>query len=200
MRGILIVISGPAGVGKGTVVSKILERNPEIKLSISKTTRNPRFNEVNGVNYFFTSKEEFIRDIEEDNLLEYAEYNNNFYGTPKDFVFNMLNEGFDVILEIETKGALDVKKRFPDSILIFILPPSMNELYKRLKGRGTETDDEILSRMKIAENEIKKIYQYDYFVINDSIDKTVFAIENIIFAEKQRTKRFDLNSFISGVN
>lgn len=195
-EGLLIVISGPAGVGKGTVVGKLLERNPNIKLSISKTTRKPRPGEKEGVNYFFVSRQQFEDDIKNDNLLEYAEYNNNYYGTPKDFVLETLKKGFDVILEIETQGALKVKSTFEDAVLIFILPPSMEELYKRLKKRATETEDEIEARLNIARGEIRLLPKYDYCVVNDDVDKAVEAIEKIIEVEKLRTRRFDVQSFL----
>lgn len=195
-QGLLIVISGPAGVGKGTVVGRLLERNPNIKLSISKTTRKPRPGEKEGINYFFVSREQFEDDIKNNNLLEYAEYNNNFYGTPKDFVLETLEKGFDVILEIETQGALKVKSAFEDAILIFILPPSMEELYKRLKKRATETEEEIEARLNIARGEIKFLPKYDYCIVNDEVDKAVEKIEKIIEVEKLRTKRFDLQSFL----
>ncbi|WP_271629792.1 guanylate kinase [Caldicellulosiruptor sp. DIB 104C] len=195
-EGLLIVISGPAGVGKGTVVGKLLERNPNIKLSISKTTRKPRPGEREGVNYFFVSRQQFEDDIKNHNFLEYAEYNNNYYGTPKDFVLETLKNGFDVILEIETKGALQVKSTFEDAVLIFILPPSMKELYNRLKKRATETEEEIEARLNIARGEIRLLPKYDYCVINDNVDKAVEAIEKIIEVEKLRTRRFDVQSFL----
>ncbi|ABP67671.1 guanylate kinase [Caldicellulosiruptor changbaiensis] len=195
-EGLLIVISGPAGVGKGTVVGKLLERNPNIKLSISKTTRKPRPGEREGVNYFFVSRQQFEDDIKNDNFLEYAEYNNNYYGTPKDFVLETLKNGFDVILEIETQGALQVKSTFEDAVLIFILPPSMKELYNRLKKRATETEEEIEARLNIARGEIRLLPKYDYCVINDNVDKAVEAIEKIIEVEKLRTRRFDVQSFL----
>ncbi|MEZ0535784.1 guanylate kinase [Caldicellulosiruptoraceae bacterium PP1] len=196
MKGVLYIISGPAGVGKGTIVSNLIKKNSNLKLSISKTTRKPRFNEIDGVNYFFTTKEDFEKEIKEGNFLEYAIYNNNYYGTPKDFVLKTLNEGHDVILEIETQGALSVKQNFDDSVLIFILPPSLTELKNRLYKRGTETDDEINARLNIAQKEIEKIHLYDYFIINDYLDNAVDIVEKIIIAEKQRTKRFDVKQFL----
>ncbi|WAM32597.1 guanylate kinase [Caldicellulosiruptor naganoensis] len=195
-EGLLIVISGPAGVGKGTVVGRLLERNPNIKLSISKTTRKPRPDEKEGISYFFVSREQFEDDIKNDNLLEYAEYNNNYYGTPKDFVLETLKKGFDVILEIETQGALKIKSKFEDAVLIFMLPPSMQELYNRLKKRATETEEEIEARMNIARGEIKLLPKYDYCVVNDDVDKAVEAIEKIIEVEKLKTRRFDIQSFL----
>ncbi|ADQ04419.1 guanylate kinase [Caldicellulosiruptor owensensis OL] len=195
-NGLLIVISGPAGTGKGTVVGKLLEKNPNIKLSISKTTRKPRPGEKEGVNYFFVSREQFEEEIKNERFLEYAEYNNNYYGTPKDFVLESLRKGFDVILEIETKGALKIKKAFSDAVLIFLLPPSLEELHRRLIKRGTESEDEIKTRLEIAKNEIKLVSEYDYCVINDDVDNAVEKIQKIIEVEKLRSKRFDIQSFL----
>jgi len=195
-NGLLIVISGPAGTGKGTVVGKLLEKNPNIKLSISKTTRKPRPGEKEGVNYFFVSREQFEEEIKNERFLEYAEYNNNYYGTPKDFVFEALEKGFDVILEIETKGALQIKKVFSDAVLIFLLPPSIEELYKRLVKRGTESEDEIKARLEIAKNEIKLVPEYDYCVINDNVDDAAEKIQKIIEVEKLKSRRFDIQSFL----
>jgi len=195
-NGLLIVISGPAGTGKGTVVGKLLEKNPNIKLSISKTTRKPRPGEKEGVNYFFVSREQFEEEIKNERFLEYAEYNNNYYGTPKDFVFETLEKGFDVILEIETKGALQIKKVFSDAVLIFLLPPSIEELYKRLVKRGTESEDEIKARLEIAKNEIKLVPEYDYCVINDNVDDATEKIQKIIEVEKLKSRRFDIQRFL----
>ncbi|ACM60136.1 guanylate kinase [Caldicellulosiruptor bescii] len=195
-EGLLIVISGPAGTGKGTVVGRLLEKNPNIKLSISKTTRKPRPGEKEGVNYFFVSREQFEEEIKNERFLEYAEYNNNYYGTPKDFVFEALGKGYDVILEIETKGALQIKKVFSDAVLIFLLPPSIEELYKRLVKRGTESEDEIRARLEIAKNEIKLVPEYDYCVINDNVDDAAEKIQKIIEVEKLKSRRFDIQSFL----
>ncbi|ADQ40532.1 guanylate kinase [Caldicellulosiruptor acetigenus I77R1B] len=195
-EGLLIVISGPAGTGKGTVVGKLLEKNPNIKLSISKTTRKPRPGEKEGVNYFFVSREQFEEEIKNERFLEYAEYNNNYYGTPKDFVFEALEKGFDVILEIETQGALKIKKAFSDAVLIFLLPPSIEELYRRLVKRGTESEDEIKARLEIAKNEIKLVPEYDYCVINDNVDDAAEKIQKIIEVEKLKSRRFDIQSFL----
>ena len=195
-EGLLIVISGPAGTGKGTVVGRLLEKNPNIKLSISKTTRKPRPGEKEGVNYFFVSREQFEEEIKNERFLEYAEYNNNYYGTPKDFVFEALEKGFDVILEIETQGALKIKKAFSDAVLIFLLPPSIEELYKRLVKRGTESEDEIRARLEIAKNEIKLVPEYDYCVINDNVDDAAEKIQKIIEVEKLKSRRFDIQSFL----
>lgn len=182
-KGLLIVLSGPSGVGKGTVCSALRPRIPELIYSVSATTRSPRAGEQDGVNYFFKSHEEFRKMIEEDELLEYAEYVGNFYGTPRDFVERTLESGRDIILEIEVQGALKVKEKFPEGIFVFLLPPSMDELKDRIRGRGTEQDDIINHRMTVAEDEISLMRHYDYAVVNDEIDLACKRIESIIIAE-----------------
>lgn len=182
-KGLLIVLSGPSGVGKGTVCSALRPRMPELIYSVSATTRNPRAGEVDGVNYFFKTKEEFTRMIAEDQLLEHAEYVGNCYGTPRDFVEQTLAGGRDVILEIEVQGALQVKEKFPEGIFVFLLPPSMDELKDRIRGRGTENSDVIDHRMSVAEDEISLMRHYDYAVVNDEIDLACRRIESIIIAE-----------------
>ena len=164
-RGRLVVVSGPSGVGKGTVLKYVLERD-DFVYSVSATTRNPREGEVDGVNYFFISRDKFEDMIAKNELIEYAEYNGNYYGTPKFFVEKMLSEGKNVILEIEVKGAMQVKKVMPDATFIFIAPESREILEARLRGRGTETEDVIAGRLGIAENEIKACLMYDYIAIN----------------------------------
>lgn len=164
-RGRLVVVSGPSGVGKGTVLKYVLERD-DFVYSVSATTRNPREGELDGVNYFFMSRDKFEEMITNGELIEYAEYNGNYYGTPKFFVEEMLASGKNVILEIEVKGAMQVKKVMPDATFIFIAPESREILEARLRGRGTETDDVIAGRLKIAENEIKACLMYDYIAIN----------------------------------
>ena len=164
-RGRLVVVSGPSGVGKGTVLKYVLERD-DFVYSVSATTRSPRDGEVNGVNYFFITRDDFEKMIENGELIEYAEYNGNYYGTPKFFVESMLSQGKNVILEIEVKGAMQVKKVMPDATFIFIAPESREILENRLRGRGTETDDVIAGRLKIAENEIKACLMYDYIAVN----------------------------------
>jgi len=148
------------------------------------------------VNYFFVSREQFEEEIKNENFLEYAEYNNNYYGTPKDFVLESLRKGFDVILEIETKGALKIKKAFSDAVLIFLLPPSLEELHRRLVKRGTESEDEIKARLEIAKNEIKLVPEYDYCIINDNVDDAAEKIQKIIEVEKLKSRRFDIQSFL----
>ncbi|GAC41657.1 guanylate kinase [Paenibacillus popilliae ATCC 14706] len=179
----MIVLSGPSGVGKGTICKSLLKRLPELIYSVSATTRQPRLGEVDGVNYFFKSRVEFLDMIENDKLLEHAEYVGNYYGTPRDFVEQTLNEGQDIILEIEVQGALKVKEKFPNGIFIFLLPPSLDELEERIRGRGTENDAVIDHRMTAAVEEMAMMANYDYAVVNDEIDLACKRIESIIIAE-----------------
>ncbi len=184
-KGLLFVISGPSGVGKGTICKKLLERRREIKLSVSVTTRAPRPGEVEGVNYFFRSEEQFQAMIERDEFLEYmCVFGKNHYGTPKAYVAEQMAKGNDVILEIDVKGALKVKKRCPNAVMIFIAPPSMEALKKRLIGRGTETKEAVERRFAEAVKEMAKVSEYDYVVVNDSLDKAVRDTESIIVAER----------------
>jgi len=164
--GKLFVFSGPSGAGKGTICKKLLEENKELALSISMTTRAPRNGEVEGVSYFFTDKETFQKRIEAGELLEYAEVYGNYYGTPKGPVVDKLKKGIDVILEIDMQGALKVKENYPDGVFVFILPPSMAELRKRLTGRGTETEEAIELRLGETLKELSYIEKYDYCVVN----------------------------------
>ena len=187
-KGILLIISGPSGAGKGTVVSKLKEKSG-YSLSISATTRKPRQNEIDGVHYFFKSKEEFEKMIEDKKLLEYADFCGNYYGTPTDFVNKRIENNKTVILEIEIQGALQVKSIYPEAVLIFLTPPSMDELEKRLVGRATETPEKIELRLKRAVEEIDNIDKYDYIVINDSVERAVVDIEHIVKAEKMKAKR-----------
>jgi guanylate kinase len=182
-KGLLIILSGPSGVGKGTVCTALRPKMPQLVYSVSATTRAPRAGEENGVNYFFKSREQFADMIEGDQLLEYAEYVGNYYGTPRDFVERTLESGRDIILEIEVQGALKVKDKFPEGIFVFLLPPSMDELKDRIRGRGTEHPDVINHRMSVAEDEIGLIRHYDYAVVNDEIDLACKRIESIIIAE-----------------
>lgn len=182
-KGLLIILSGPSGVGKGTVCSALRPKMPDLIYSVSATTRSPRAGEEDGVNYFFKSREEFLSMIEADQLLEYAEYVGNYYGTPRDFVERTLESGKDIILEIEVQGALKVKEKFPEGIFVFLLPPSMDELKDRIRGRGTEHPDVINHRMSVAEDEISLMQHYDYAVVNDEIDLACKRIESIIIAE-----------------
>ncbi|MBO2944966.1 guanylate kinase [Paenibacillus sp. F411] len=182
-KGLLIVLSGPSGVGKGTVCSALRTRMPELIYSVSATTRQPRLGEVDGTNYFFKDREQFLSMIEHDQLLEYAEYVGNYYGTPRDFVEETLAKGKDIILEIEVQGALKVKEKFPDGIFIFLTPPSLDELKDRIVGRGTESQAVIDHRMSVAVDELDLIRHYDYAVVNDEINQACKRIESIIIAE-----------------
>lgn len=179
-KGKLFVISGSSGVGKGTLISLLLKNNSKIMLSISHTTRAPRQGEVDGVNYFFRTKEEFQKSIEENAFLEWAQYSDNFYGTKRKFVERKLNEGFDLILEIDTQGALKVKEQMPDAILIFILPPSLKDLENRLRGRKTETEEAIQKRLNFVESEMKNLSLYDYQIVNDDLQMALEKLKGII--------------------
>ena len=189
-KGILIVVSGFSGSGKGTLMKELLTRYPDTyALSISATTRSPREGEVDGREYFFVSKDEFEKMIAKGELIEYAKYVENYYGTPRDYVEKKLDEGKDVILEIEIQGALNVKKMFPDTLLLFVTPPSAEELRKRLVGRGTETMDVIESRMDRACEEAEGMQNYDYLIVNDSLDRCVEEMHSIIRGEHRRSSR-----------
>ncbi len=181
-KGLLIVVSGFAGSGKGTLMKRLVEDYEGYALSVSMTTRKPRPGEVHGREYFFVSKEEFEQKIETGGLIEYASYVENYYGTPRDYVEEQMAAGKDVILEIEIQGALKVKERFPESVLIYVLPPSVKELYRRLKNRGTETEDVIRKRMSRAAEESGVIERYDYIVINDEVEGSVRRLHNLIEA------------------
>lgn len=180
---LLIVISGPSGAGKGTVVNQLI-KDGNYALSISATTRNPRPGEENGISYFFKTKDEFEQLIKDNKLLEYAQFCDNYYGTPKEYVDKKISEGDNVILEIEVQGALQVKKNRPETILIFMIPPTLYELRKRLTERGTETPEVIEQRLLRAEEEIELVNEYDYLVINDTIENAVEQIKVIVQAEK----------------
>lgn len=188
-KGVLLVISGPSGAGKGTICKALLEKHKDIYLSVSATTREPREGEVHGVNYFFTNKEDFLKKVEEGDFLEHAEVYGNYYGTPKSSVQKMLDEGRDVILEIDIQGALKVKENCEEGIFIFILPPSMEELKQRIIKRGSETPESLMTRFKSAYKEINYISKYNYAVVNDEIDTAVSKLEAIIAAEKCRVDR-----------
>ncbi len=189
-RGLLIVLSGPSGVGKGTVCSELRRRHADLVYSVSATTRKPREGEQDGVNYFFKTHDEFRRMIAEDALLEYAEYVGNYYGTPRDFVERTLAAGKDIILEIEVQGALKVKEKFPEGVFVFLLPPSLGELKQRITGRGTETQSVIDHRLSVAVEEMNLLYHYDYAVVNDRIDSACERIAAIMTAEHCKRERF----------
>lgn len=179
-RGILTVISGFSGSGKGTMMKELVAKYDNYALSVSATTRSPRQGEVDGVDYFFKTKDEFKKMIEEKQLLEYACYVENYYGTPKDYVEKCLDEGKNVLLEIEIQGALNIKKMMPEAVLIFILPPSAEELKRRLVGRGTETMDVIEARLSRAKEESEGIEEYDYVLVNDDLNESVAALDSLI--------------------
>uniref|UniRef100_UPI003FEE6924 guanylate kinase n=1 Tax=Roseburia sp. TaxID=2049040 RepID=UPI003FEE6924 len=189
-KGILTVVSGFSGAGKGTIMKELLKRHSDTyALSISATTRNPRPGETDGVEYFFRTREEFEQMIAEDALIEYAQYVGNYYGTPKAYVEEQLLAGKNVILEIEIQGALKVKEKFPDTLLLFVTPPSAEELKNRLVGRGTETMDVVMSRLNRANEEAEGIEQYDYLVINDVLEDAVEEVHQIIQNEHYRVSR-----------
>ena len=176
----LFVISGSSGVGKGTVIKEFLNKHSDFKLSVSCTTRQPREGEVHGKNYFFLSREEFLKRVENNEFLEWAEFSGNIYGTQKAYVEEKLALGKNMILEIDTKGALNVKKIMPEAILIFILPPSFEELEARLRGRHTETEEAIQKRLESTKLEMENSKQFDYQVVNDSIENAVKSLEDIM--------------------
>lgn len=178
--GRLVLYSGCSGVGKGTILKELMKRDESIKLSVSNTTRAPRPDEVDGVDYNFVTKEEFEKVIEEDGYLEYAKYCDNYYGTPIDQVNDMLTQGYNVVLEIEVKGGLQVMENFPDILSIFIVPPSLEVLEERLRGRGTEDESAIKKRLKEVEHEIKYKDRYKHIVVNDKLEDAVEEIYGII--------------------
>ena len=189
-KGILIVVSGFSGAGKGTLMKELLARYPEdYALSISATTRNPREGEENGREYFFKTKDEFEKMIAKGELIEYAKYVENYYGTPRDYVESRLAEGKDVILEIEIQGALKVTETFPDTLRLFVTPPTAEELRSRLVGRGTETMDVIESRMRRACEEAEGMDRYDYLIVNDDLGECVERMHSIIRGEHDRSFR-----------
>ncbi|MDO5689381.1 MAG: guanylate kinase [Tissierellia bacterium] len=185
-RGFLLVLSGPSGVGKGRVCDALRQTDADILYSISATTRPIRGGEVDGQNYFFLSEEQFLERIEEDAFLEHAHVHGNRYGTPKDFVLRNIDSGKIVILEIDVQGALQVKRNFPNGVFVFLLPPSMKELKRRITDRGTESEQQISLRMNNAREEMGFIEEYDYAVINDDLDRAVESVLSIIAAERLR--------------
>ncbi|HHY77366.1 MAG TPA: guanylate kinase [Clostridiales bacterium] len=195
-KGLLIVISGPSAVGKGTICKELFKKNIEnLELSISVTTRNPRHGEIDGVNYYFVDKNRFQEMIDNGELLEYALVYDNYYGTPKKYVIDKINEGKDVILEIDIQGAKQVKENYDDGIFVFIMPPSFKELKNRILKRGTEAQKDIDIRMKCAFDEIQHAKYYNYIVVNDDLDKAVENIYCIIKAERCKLSRYNLDLF-----
>ncbi len=189
-KGLLIVFSGPSGVGKGTVRKEVFDKiGQQLYFSISLTTRGIREGEKDGVDYIFLSREQFLEELERDNLLEYNEYVGNFYGTPKDIVFDKINSGIDVVLEIEVNGAKQIKEKVPNCVSIFVAPPSLDDLKSRLVGRGTESPEVIEKRLKKAEEEISLASMYDYIVINDDVEQAANEVVSIIDSEHLRVDR-----------
>ncbi len=187
--GILIVVSGFSGAGKGTLMKRLLERYDNYALSISMTTRLPRPGEEHGKHYFFVDRDEFEKHIEDDGLIEYADYCGNYYGTPRAYVEKCLEEGRDVILEIEIQGALKIKNKFPDAVLLFVTPPDAGELQRRLASRGTETEDVIRKRLSRAVEEAQGVEKYDYIVVNDELEKCVEDIHAIMIASHCKVQK-----------
>lgn len=187
-KGRAVIISGPSGSGKGTTVKALLEERPDLKLSISATTRLPRPGEENGVNYFFVTREEFQKKIENGDMLEYAEFCENVYGTPREYIEQCVSNGEDVILEIEVQGGMQVMAKMPDAISIFLIPPNRQSLEKRLRGRGTETEEVIRERLAQSYEELKYSEKYDYVVVCGEMSKCVSDILNIIDSEKLKSE------------
>ena len=195
-KGKVILISGPSGVGKGTVVKEIV-KDDNYALSVSVTTRKPREGEVEGIHYFFTTKEDFLSRVENNLMLEYAEYNNEFYGTPKDYVEQTIAQGKNVILEIEVQGVQQVQKLLPDAVSIFIMPDKAGVIEHRLRKRATETEQAIQNRLKIAIDEMKQAHHYDYIIINGDLEKCICDIKSVINAEQY--KKENMLDFVKGV-
>lgn len=190
--GQLIIISAPSGAGKGSVISGLLERDKKnLWLSVSTTSRQPRSNDIPGVTYNFVSKEEFEKLIEEDYFLEYTNYVGNYYGTPKQAIKEKLDQGIDVILEIEIEGAMNIKKLVPEALFIFIMPPSLKTLVTRLKNRKTDSKDKIIERFHTAYKEINEVTKYNYVVVNDELEDAIDKVESILKAEKCRVDRIE---------
>ncbi len=189
-KGLLIVVSGPSGVGKGAISKHLRERDNNLWYSISATTRKPRDGEQDGIDYYYISKEKFLNKIDKNDFLEWACFCDNYYGTPKTKVFEMLDRGVDVVLEIDIQGAKKVKKNFKEAVFIFILPPSREEWRNRMLKRGTETKEERELRMQVGERELNEINNYDYAIVNDSLINAVRHVEIIIEVEKLRVSRY----------
>lgn len=197
-RGVLLVVSGPSGAGKGTICEALLAKNPSIKASVSATTRAPRNGEIPGISYHYMSVEDFKTQIDAGEFLEYAHNYGNYYGTPKQSVIDTLNEGHDLLLEIDIKGAMQVREHYPDAIYVFVLPPSMSELKNRIIKRGSETEESLNKRFDSAFQEIDFIKKYDYYIINDELGKAVSTLESIVHAEKHRVIE-DIGKIIAGI-
>lgn len=188
-KGLLVVVSGPSGTGKGTVCQKLISQRDNVRYSVSATTRKPREGEVEGRNYFFVTESKFLDMIEKDALIEWDKYCDNYYGTPKAYVESCLEEGLDIILEITVEGALEIKQKYPECILIFVLPPSLEELRRRIESRATECCDIIEKRLLQASKELKHVSKYDYLILNDSVENAVLNIEKVLDAERLKPSR-----------
>lgn len=188
-EGILFILSGPSGVGKGTVREQLFKQKTDLKYSISMTTREPRAGEKEGIDYFYRSKEQFEEYVQQNELLEHAQYVNNYYGTPKEYVENMLSLGHDVFLEIEVQGAMQVRKNYDKGIFIFLLPPSLDELKTRIVQRGTESEQLVLDRLQEAQTEINMMDAYDYVIVNDNVHTAVEKVQSIIQSEHCKRER-----------
>lgn len=187
-KGIIAVVSGPSGVGKGTICNYLTEKYDDFFLSVSVTSRLPRPNEIDGIHYHFKTHEEFQRMVDNDEFLEYADYVDKSYGTPKKPCYDHINKGINAILEIEIQGGMDVKSKAPDTVMIFVVPPSMEELEKRLRGRGTETEEVIQQRLARAKEELLCMKNYEYIVVNNTVEEAAEQIRNIITSESLKTK------------
>lgn len=188
-KGLLVVVSGPSGAGKGTVCQKLLAQRDTAKYSVSATTRKPREGEIEGTNYFFVSESKFLDMIDNNGLIEWDKYCDNYYGTPKSYVESCIEDGLDVVLEITVAGALEIKQKYPECVLIFIIPPSYEELKRRIISRGTECCEVIEKRLEQAFKEMKYASKYDYLVLNDSVDSAAINIEKILDAERLKPSR-----------
>jgi guanylate kinase len=188
-RGLLAVVCGPSGVGKGTILKLVKERDEKLRFSVSATTRKPRDGEIEGQNYFYISVDEFKEMIKNDELIEWVEYCGNYYGTPKKYIEDSIKDGYNIILELEVEGAANIKNKYPDSLSVFIVPPSYNDLKRRIEGRGTENIEVIKKRLDRAKEEVKFINKFDYVIVNDNIENTANNLNNILSVEKFKFKR-----------
>lgn len=189
-KGLLLVLSGPSGAGKGTICESFMKKNKDVRLSVSTTTRKMRTGEIDGISYNFITKDLFEKSLDENGFLEHVHVFGNYYGTPRSIVEENINKGIDVLLEIEIIGAMQIKEKYPDAVLIFVLPPTICELEKRIVKRGTETTEQIKDRLSRALSEIRKINEYSYFIINKDVEEAVSYMESIIKAEKSNVKRY----------